>query len=229
VIGAMDPGRTRAAPARAAAARHGPEAGAPALAAAPDRAQAAPARYSRVAVVLHWLVAALVLVQFAWGWTMQEIPKSPPGLRADAFNVHKSIGLCLLALMLVRMGWRIAHRPPPLPAMPVWQSRLARLTHAGLYVVLFVMPLAGYLGSVWSGYPVKFFGVTLPAWSAKDDVLKNMMSDLHFAASFVLLALFALHVAGALWHAFRGDDIMARMLFGPRAPPVRALRSSARA
>ena len=65
-------------------------------------------RYTRTAVVLHWAIALIVVAQFGWGWLMQEIPKSPPGLRADAFNFHKSIGLCLLALMLFRLGWRSA-------------------------------------------------------------------------------------------------------------------------
>jgi cytochrome b561 len=128
-----------------------------------------PARYTRTAVALHWLIAALFIGQFAWGWLMQEIPKSPPGMRADAFNFHKSIGLCLLGLMLFRLGWRIAHRPPALPPLPVWQARLAQITHVGLYVALIVQPVAGYLGSVWSGYPVKLFGVTLPAWGIKNE------------------------------------------------------------
>jgi cytochrome b561 len=119
-------------------------------------------RYTHVAVALHWLVAALFVGQFAWGWLMQEIPKSPPGFRADAFNAHKSVGLCLLALMLFRLGWRIAHPPPALPAMPAWQSAVARITHAALYVALIVQPVSGYLGSVWSGYPVRFFGIAPP-------------------------------------------------------------------
>ena len=72
-------------------------------------------RYTRVAVVLHWLVAALVVAQVSWGWWMQTIAKQPPGVRADAFNLHKSIGLVMLALTLVRLGWRLAHPPPPLP------------------------------------------------------------------------------------------------------------------
>lgn len=169
------------------------------------------ARYTRTAVLLHWLVAAVVLAQFSWGWLMQEISKSPPGLRADAFNVHKSIGLCLLVLMLIRLGWRIGHRPPPLPAMPAWQARLARMTHVALYAALIVMPLAGYLGSVWSGYPVKWFGVTLPAWGRSVPALKDAMSALHYTTSWVLLTLVALHVAGALYHALRRDGILRRM------------------
>ena len=170
-------------------------------------------RYTRTAVVLHWLVAAMVIAQVAWGWAMQAIPKSPPGLRADAFNVHKSVGLCILALMLVRLGWRLAHAPPALPALPRWQQRAAKATHATLYAALLVMPVAGYLGSVFSGYPVKWFGLTLPGWYPKAPLLKQWMSDVHLFTSVVLVALIALHVAGALQHALRGDGVLARMTF----------------
>lgn len=91
------------------------------------------ARCTKTAVVLHWTIGIIVVGQFAWGWLMQEIPKSPPGLRGDTFNFRKSIGLCLLALMLFRLGWRIAHPPPPLPALPAWQAELAKTTHIALY------------------------------------------------------------------------------------------------
>ena len=178
-----------------------------------DAAVLTSARYTRTAVALHWLIAALFIGQFAWGWLMQEIPKSPPGLRADAFNVHKSIGLCLLGLMLFRLGWRIAHPPPALPALPAWQEHLARATHVALYVALLVQPLSGYLGSVWSGYPVKWFGITLPEWGARSPELKDAMSNVHLVTSFVLLTLVLLHIAGALHHALRRDGIVSRMWF----------------
>ena len=168
-------------------------------------------RYTRVAVALHWLIAAVVVAQVAWGWLMQQVPKAPPGLRADAFNVHKSVGLCLFALMLVRLGWRLAHAPPPLPPLPRWQAAAARITHVGLYAALLAMPVAGYLGSVFSGYPVKWFGLTLPGWYPKAPLLKQWMSDVHLFTSVVLVALIALHVAGALQHALRGDGVLARM------------------
>src|SRR5512139_572255 len=100
------------------------------------------ARYTRTAVALHWVVAVLVIAQFAWGWWMQQIPKQPVGPRVDAFNLHKSFGMVILALMLVRIGWRMAHVPPPLPAMPSWQARMARITHVALYVLLIVQPLS---------------------------------------------------------------------------------------
>jgi cytochrome b561 len=171
-------------------------------------------RYTRTAVVLHWLIAAIVAGQVSWGWLMQAIPKAPPGMRADAFNFHKSVGLSLLALMLFRLGWRLAHRPPALPPMPRWQSRVATATHVALYVALIAMPVAGYLGSVWSGYPVKWFGITLPAWGTATPALKDAMSGVHLVTSWILLLLIVLHVAGALRHALHGDGVMARMTFG---------------
>jgi cytochrome b561 len=170
-------------------------------------------RYTRTAMALHWLIAAVVVAQFAWGWSMQEIPKQPPGLRADAFNLHKSIGLTILLLMMVRLGWRALHPPPPLPPMPAWQARLAHANHALLYGALFVMPIAGYLGSAWSGYPVKYFGWTLPSWAAKHPELKDLCSTVHFASSWVLLAAVALHVAAAAKHAIVDrDGVLQRML-----------------
>ena len=98
-------------------------------------------RYSGTAIGLHWLIALAVVGQFAWGWWMQDIPKQPPGPRVDAFNLHKSVGLTILALMCVRLLWRWRHPAPPLPPMPRWQAGLARTTHVVLYVALFVMPL----------------------------------------------------------------------------------------
>ena len=181
------------------------------------------ARYTAVAVGLHWLVAALVLVQVTWGWSMQQIPKSPPGLRADAFNVHKSIGLVLLALMLLRLGWRLLHRPPPLSGLPPWQRRLAHATHRVLYAALIVMPLAGYLGSVFSGYPVKWFGLTLPTWGWRDESIKDLMSTVHLATSWVLVGAIALHLAGSLKHALEGDGYLRRMTWGRRRGRVHAL------
>ena len=169
-------------------------------------------RYTRTAIALHWLVAVLVVTQIAWGWWMQDIPKQPVGPRVDAFNLHKSLGMTIFALMVLRLGWRLGHPAPALPAMRGWQRFLARNTHALIYVALFIQPLAGYLGSVWSGYPVKLYGMTLPAWGAKSEVLKVLMSQAHLVCSWVLVAAITLHVAGALKHAvFDRDGVRARM------------------
>jgi cytochrome b561 len=174
--------------------------------------------YDRVAVALHWLIAALVVGQFVLGWWMQEIPKQPPGPRVDAFNAHKSVGLTILALMVVRVLWRAAHRPPALPPLPAWQAFAARATHLGLYALLLVLPLCGYLGSVYSGYPVKLFGATLPAWGARNAALKDLFSALHLAGGFALAALVLLHVGGALRHALVArDGLLSRMTWRARA------------
>jgi len=174
-------------------------------------------RYTTTAIALHWIIAVLVCVQFTWGWWMQDIPKQPVGPRVDAFNLHKSFGLVLFALMLFRLGWRIGHPPPPLPTMPRWQAWLASVTHVVLYAALLLMPLSGYLGSAWSGYPVKWFGVTLPAWAAKSDPLKDLMSGVHFTTSWILLTATLLHIAGAAKHGLEGDGLLARMGIGTPA------------
>jgi cytochrome b561 len=119
--------------------------------------------------------------------------------------------------MLFRLGWRLAHRPPALPDMPAWQATLAKITHAALYAALIVMPLAGYLGSAWSGYPVRWFGMTLPDWAGSEPALKEAMRTTHAVTSWVLLALVALHLAGALHHALRADGVAARMRLARRA------------
>jgi len=174
--------------------------------------QAAP-RYTRFAVAMHWIVAAIVLVQYPLGWLMQQIPKQPPGPRAEVFNLHKSIGLTILALMIARIFWRIGHPPPALPEMPRWQARAARATHLLLYVLLVVHPLAGYLGSEFSGYPVKYFGFILPGWAPRSLPLKDFLSQVHLVTSWLIAAAVALHLAGVAKHVIVDrDQVLARML-----------------
>ena len=170
-------------------------------------------RYTMTAAVLHWLIAVLVIGMIAFGWWMQEIPKDPVGPRVNAFNLHKSIGMSVLLLMLVRVMWRATHRPPGLPPMPLWQARTARAVHILLYVCLFVQPLSGYLGSAYSGYPVKLFGVVLPAWAPKDAAIKDAMSALHLFNSWVLVSALVLHLAGSLKHALIDRDGMFRRIW----------------
>ncbi len=175
-------------------------------------AMPSPQRYTRFAVALHWIVALVVFAQFALGWLMQEIAKQPPGPRASAFNVHKSIGLVILALMLVRIAWRLSHPAPAFPPMPRWQARAALANHVLLYALLVAMPLAGYLGSAFSGYPVRFFGIVLPSWAAKNDAMKQAMSEVHLVAAWLLAASVLVHLAAVLKHAMVDrDGILARM------------------
>ncbi len=182
-------------------------------------------RYTPFAVLLHWLVAAIVIGQFALGWLMQEIAKQPPGPRAAVFNLHKSIGLVVLALMLARVAWRLGRAPPALPPMPRWQALAARANHALLYALLVAMPVAGYLGSAFSGYPVRFFGIVLPSWAARDDAMKDAMSDIHLAAAWLLAAAVAVHLAAVAKHVLVDRDPILRRM-GWKAPAARAVTSS---
>src|SRR5437899_10385585 len=95
-------------------------------------------RYTTTAIALHWLIAGLVLGMIAFGWWMQEIPKNPVGPRVNAFNLHKSIGLTVLCLMLLRTLWRATHTPPPFTPMPAWQAPHLLTTHLFTYLVLCV-------------------------------------------------------------------------------------------
>ena len=184
-------------------------------AAVPARAaRAGAARYTRTAIVLHWSIAALVLAQIALGAYMQTIAKVTVGPRVDAYNLHKSLGMTILALMLARIAWRLAHAPPPLPPMPRWQRAAAHVSHAALYVALVAQPLIGFAGSVASGYPVRLFGRTLPPMWPRDDALKDALSRAHLVVAIVLVAAIAVHVAAALRHAFRRDGVLQRMLPG---------------
>jgi cytochrome b561 len=176
-------------------------------------------RYNRTAIVLHWLIAILVIAQFAWGWWMLGIPKQPVGPRVDAFNLHKSIGMAIFALMVVRILWRVGHPPPPLRGVPPWQVSAARGNHALLYAALVIQPLAGYLGSEFSGFPVKFFSVTLPSWAGKSAMMKDLMSTVHLVTSWVIAATVVVHVGAALKHAFvNRDAVLARMGIGSPIP-----------
>src|SRR5579862_8974604 len=121
------------------------------------RSHDAAPRYTLTAALLHWTVAVVLIGLICWGWWMQSIPRQPLGPRVDAFNLHKSFGLLVLALVAVRVTWRAAHPPPSRPGEPAWQTRAAAFVHGALYVCLFIQPLSGYLGSAFSGFPVKWF------------------------------------------------------------------------
>jgi len=170
-------------------------------------------RYGGVAQGLHWLVAALVLSQFGLGWYMSDLPLSQ--LKFDLYQLHKSLGLTIFALAVVRLAWRLGHPPPPLPAgLPAWERAAARSTHALLYALLLVQPLIGFLQSNAANFPVVMWGVLpVPALIGTDEVLGETLLEVHEAVASVLLALIALHVLAALRHHFLlKDDVLRRML-----------------
>lgn len=172
-------------------------------------------------MALHWAVALLALAQVALGWWMIGIPKEPPGFRAGWFNLHKSIGITIGVLMLARLAWRLAHRPPPFPAsMPRWQALAARANHRALYACLIAQPIVGYLGSSFTKYPIKFFGYTLATPHLDSPALKDLCSAVHLGLAWLITLLVALHVAAALKHLFERDGVFDRMW--PRFPAFQA-------
>jgi cytochrome b561 len=168
-------------------------------------------RYSRAAVALHWILAFALFAQLALGWWMLDLPKSPPGLRAGWFNLHKSIGLTIALVVLLRVVGRSTHRAPADALLPRWQRNAAGCAHGLLYACMLAMPLSGYLGSTFTRYPVRYFGIVLPDWNREWPAAKQLMSDIHHAVAWLLMALLALHIGAALWHWLQHDGVMDRM------------------
>jgi cytochrome b561 len=167
-------------------------------------------RHGRANIALHWLLAVALIYQVLLGWWMLELPKSPPGLRAGWFNLHKSIGLTIGMVAVARLALRLRNPVAPAP-LPAWQQRAAAGNHALLYTCMLLLPLTGYLGSVFSGYPVRFFGQVLPAWTGAWPAGKQFMSGLHLVLVWTFMGLVAMHVGAALWHWLRRDGVTARM------------------
>jgi cytochrome b561 len=162
-------------------------------------------RYTGVAMALHWLLGLMIVGAFAVGLTMADLPMSPTRLKL--FNWHKWAGISILALSLLRLLWRLTHRPPAdLPA-PAWQNQAAHATHWALYALFFLVPLAGWAYSSAAGFPVVWFGVLpLPDFVAKDKALADLLKDRHALLAWALALLVLLHIAAALKHHFIDRD-----------------------
>ncbi|MDM0014867.1 cytochrome b [Variovorax sp. J22P168] len=177
----------------------------------------ATARYSPIAMALHWLLALLILTSFSVGLYMADLPFSP--LRVRLFNLHKWVGITILALSALRLLWRLAHRPPPLPAaierrMSLWQRHAHRFTLTALYLLFFAVPLLGWAYSSASGFPIVWFGLMqLPDLAPVDvELAQNVLLPLHRSSAFLLAVLVVIHTVGALKHHFIDHDgLLARM------------------
>lgn len=172
-------------------------------------------RYHNFAIFLHWLVAVGVFVMIWLGWTMTDIPKGTPE-RAFWFNLHKSIGVTLGILVLIRLWWRFTHKAPPLPAsMPAWELRAAKVSHALLYACLVIMPLAGFLASNFTKYGVKYFGIQVGPFFAENQPLRDALQEVHEITSWVLVLVILVHILAALKHlVLDRDRVFHRMLPG---------------
>lgn len=169
--------------------------------------------YTRTAIVLHWIVALLIFVNFPLGAYMHDLPLSPEKLRL--FSYHKWIGVTVFVLALLRVLWRATHRPPPLPAgMPRWEKLAAHATHFLLYALIFAVPLSGWLMSSAKGVQTVWFGVLpLPDLVGKDKELGDLLKEVHESLNFAMLALVLAHIGAALKHyVIDRDGVLARMI-----------------
>lgn len=185
------------------------------------------ARYTKTAIVLHGLIALGIFAMFALGWYMSELPKDGPkqiafdlfdlGIytwqlaeegspRTFYFNLHKSIGVTLLALIAFRVLWRITHRPPAmLASYKAWERKLATGTHHLLYLLMVAVPASGLIMATYSKYGVKWFGINFIA-GLDNKNMRELFQEVHEIVGFILFALIILHIVGALKHKFIDKD-----------------------
>jgi cytochrome b561 len=162
-------------------------------------------------------MAALILLQGAVGWIGHEMNRSPT--KVDVMTAHKSLGITLLLLVILRLLWRLTHPAPPPPAhSKAWEIRAARLSHALLYLLMFALPLSGWLAASTSIVPWKLWWVIpWPAIAAPDPALHDLAGEVHEALVKALVAVLVVHVAAALRHHFlKRDDVLLRMWRGSR-------------
>lgn len=183
-----------------------------------SRSQSTPGRFTRTAIVLHWLIAVLLLGQFAFGWLLDEIPRNTPA-RGFWINQHKSVGLVIGMLILLRIVWRWRHAPPPPLPMPAWQRRAAHASHLAMYACMVLMPLSGYLASNFSRHGIKLFNVVkLAPWGRDDKLLYTIFNQTHQVTAVVFALLIGIHLLAVLKHTLVDHDrLLWRMWGGARA------------
>lgn len=170
-------------------------------------------RYGATAISLHWIVAALILFNLAFGLYLVDLPLSPQKLRY--FSYHKWVGVTVFLLSAARLLWRLGHPAPALPsAMRPWEGRLAHASHILLYVLFFAAPLSGWLFSSATGFQTVYLGVfPIPDLLSKNKELADILRLTHRSINYTMAAVIALHAAAALKHHFIDrDDVLERML-----------------
>jgi cytochrome b561 len=184
-------------------------------------------RYATAAIVLHWTIAALIVVQLFLGWWMNEwVPDHSPQ-QGQIQSVHVSLGITILLLVLLRIAIRIATPPPPVPGdIPGWERPLINASHSLFYVLLIVLPLTGWaLVSLGKQGP-SLWGLPWPrlpglGFIAHNRAWRHELKSIHtFWLVWIVLLNLALHVMGALWHQFDGRPVLWRMLPGRVKPRV---------
>jgi cytochrome b561 len=161
-------------------------------------------RYTSVAITLHWTIAVLIIANLAIGLLHESLLKG-------TIPLHKSIGMLVLLLSIVRFVWRLMHRPPPLPAtVKRWETGLAHAVHWLLYVLMILIPLSGWVFTSASPkrYPLNFFGLfPLPMFPVEQDkALSHSVAERHEQLAWIMIALLVLHIGAALKHRFLDRD-----------------------
>jgi cytochrome b561 len=171
-------------------------------------------QYGTTAKVFHWLIVALLLVQYPLGWLMPDIHRNmKPG---EGMIFHISIGLVILALIVLRLAWRLTHPVAPDSSLPSWQRVGAEAMHWLLYVLVLATTITGWLFASFRGWPVSFFYLMpMPMLSSGNPAAGKMIDGWHQLMEWSLLVVIGLHVAAALAHLFvYRDRVMHRMLPG---------------
>jgi cytochrome b561 len=171
--------------------------------------------YDPTARTLHWLTAAIVLTMLAAGFDMVNGPEGP--LADTLYELHRSFGIVLIPIVIVRIVWRAKHPAPPLPAdIPAPQRAVAHLVHGALYGLLIAQPLVGWIGTSAYRAPMQLFWlVPVPPIWPENRAFSEWLFSVHRLIGFAFLVLLAMHVGGALFHHFiRRDTVLMRMLRG---------------
>jgi cytochrome b561 len=182
-------------------------------------------RYTSVAKTLHWLIAAIIIVQIPAGFIMHNLAFSET--KYTMYQLHKSFGLVVLALSLVRLGWRLTHRAPALPShMKVWERVAARFTHVAFYVLIIAIPLTGWLMVSASPLGIEtkiFYVVPVPHWPVPvGEAAESFWIETHEILAKITIGLLVLHVAGALkHHLVDKDSVLLRMAPSALHPKLR--------
>ncbi len=162
-------------------------------------------RYTKTAIILHWLIGFAIFGMFALGWYMTDLPKNTPE-RAFYFNLHKSVGITILALVAFRIYWRITHRPPALlDSLSALEKKLATGGHHLLYLLMIAVPVTGIIMSSFTKFGAKWFGFVVVAGVDNHD-MHELYEGIHENVGIILLVIIAVHVLGAIKHKFIDKD-----------------------
>lgn len=171
------------------------------------------AAYSTTAKFFHWTAAFLVLTVVPMGLLMGRVPDGP--FKDNLFHLHKSIGALILAVMTVRIIYRLVRgAPPPEPTLKPWERVVSETVHWTLYIMLLLTPMVALRAYSAYGQPAPFFGIfEIPPFTAKDEHLSEQLFYIHGWMGWAVGALFCMHIGAALQHHFlKRDGVLQRML-----------------